>query len=252
VAKALARGAIAWDVRGAERFSDGHLPGAVNIGEVSAALVDEKTPQFRPIEVIAKRLGEGGIDLKREIVVYGAAGSANAYFAQFALEYFGATRVHVFHDGLDGWKAARKPVSTTASPRKSVKVRPFANPALLVTTGEVLARVGSPQVLFVDVRRAAEFSGEEIAEGTRPGHIPGAINIPYESQMVDLRLRKAASLRALYADLDRRREIVVYCQNGLRAAMTASVLARLGFRSVRLYQGSWQEYGALPEAPVEP
>ena len=122
---------------------------------------NEKTAQFLPIEVIAARLGAAGIDLKREIVVYGSPGSSYAYFAQFALEYFGATRVQVFHMGVDGWKTAKRAVSTAAVTRKPVKIRPFANPAMLATTGEVVARVGNPGVQFVDVRRLGEFNGDE-------------------------------------------------------------------------------------------
>jgi thiosulfate/3-mercaptopyruvate sulfurtransferase len=267
VAKAAARGAIVWDVRSAEQYRAGHLPGAVNIGHAAQALLDEKTQLYLPIETLASRLGGAGIDPTREIVVYGAAGSAYPYFAQFTLDYFGARKVHVFHDGFEGWKAAKRPVSTTGATRRAVKVRPFANPAMLVVTGEVVARVGSPDVQFVDVRRLGEFSGDE-SETLHGGHIPGAVHIPYNLQLVDpdaprklmakettdasgMSLRKTAALRELYAGLDRRKETIVYCHTGIRAAMTAAVLTRLGFRSVRLYHASWLEYGNHPDAPVE-
>jgi thiosulfate/3-mercaptopyruvate sulfurtransferase len=250
VAKALARGAIVWDVRSKESYFDGHIPGAVNIGHVAQVLVDEKGNRFLPIEVIAARLGGAGIDLKREIVVYGDAGGTYPYFAEFALDYFGAQKVSVFHDGFEGWKAARRPVSTAPVTRKPVKVRPFANPSMLATLGEVEARVGLPGVQFVDVRRPREFNGDE-SETLHGGHIPGALNIPYEEMLGDMRLLKTAALRKLYAGLDRRKETIVYCHIGLRAAMSAAVLTRLGFRSVRLYQGSWLEYGNDADAPFE-
>lgn len=250
VAKAQQRGAIVWDVRSTQHYFDGHIPGAVNIDHVASALLEDKTQLFLPIEKIAARLGRAGIDPTREIVVYGDAGSAFPYFAEFALDYFGARKVHVFHDGYEGWKAARRPVSTRADTRKPVKVRPFANPSMLVTTSEVVSRVGEPRVQFVDVRRPREFMGEEY-ETLRGGHIPGAIHIPYEENLDGTRLKKTPALRALYAGLDPRKETIVYCHTGLRAAMTAAVLTRLGFRSVRLYHASWLEYGNDPEALVE-
>lgn len=267
VAKAMARGAIVWDVRPTAAYFDGHLPGAVNIDHVAKALLDEKTARFLPIETIAARLGKAGIDLKREIVVYGSPGSSYAYFAQFALEYFGAGRVHVFHMGVDGWKAAKRAVSTAAVARKPVKIRPFANPAMLATTGEVVARIGNPNVQFVDVRRMGEFNGDE-SETLHGGHIPGAIHIPYSEQLVDpdaphrimakeitttsgMALKNRAALKKLFAGLDPKKETIVYCHTGIRAAMTAAVLARLGFHSVRLYHASWLEYGNQPTAEVE-
>lgn len=268
VEKARKRGAIVWDIRAASGYDLGHIPGAISIGFVADALLDPKTQQLLPIEVIAARLGEAGIDLNREIVVYGGVpGISYPYFAQFALEYFGARRVHVFHQGIDGWKAAKKPVSTLAATRKPVKVRPFANPALLATTGEVIARVGHADVQFVDVRSLAEFTGEQ-SETLNGGHIPGAIHIPSIQNVVDpdamrrimamettdtsgLALKNRAALKRLYAGLDPKKETIVYCHTGIRASMTAAVLARLGFHSVRVYHASWLEYGNLADAPVE-
>ena len=250
VARAVSRGAIVWDVRPAEKYRAGHVPGAVNIGHVADALLDEKTQLFLPIETIAARLGNAGIDLKREIVVYGDAGNPFPYFAEYALDYFGARKVHVFNDGFEGWSAAGRPVSTAEVKRPKVKVRPFANPSMLVTTGEVLSRIGSPDVQFVDVRRPGEFNGDE-SETLLGGHIPGAIHIPFEQNRVDRKLKSTAALRKLYAGLDPRKETIVYCHTGVRAAMTAAILTRLGFRSVRVYFASWLEYGNQPDAPVE-
>lgn len=267
VAKAAARGAILWDVRSAEQYREGHLPGAVNIDHPSRTLIHEKTQHFLPVETIAARLGAAGIDLKKEIVVYGTPGSPYSYFAQFMLDYFGARKVHVFNDGIDAWKAAKRPVTTAEVSRRPVKVRPFANPAMLVTTGEVITRVGSPGVQFVDVRRVGEFSGDE-SETVHGGHIPGAVHIPYNLALLDpdaprkrmaketiewrgMALKKMRDLRKLYADLDKRKEIIVYCHTGIRASMTAAILTTLGFNSVRVYHASWLEYGNQTDAPVE-
>jgi thiosulfate/3-mercaptopyruvate sulfurtransferase len=267
VEKAAARGAILWDVRSAEQYREGHLPGAVNIDHPSRTLIDEKAQQFLPVETIAARLGAAGIDLKKEIVVYGTPGSPYPYFAEFMLDYFGARKVHVFNDGIDAWKAGKRPVTTAEPVRRPVKVRPFANPAMLVTTGEVLARLDSRNVQFVDVRRDGEFSGDE-SETRHGGHIPFAIHIPYNLALVDpdaprkrmakettewsgMALKKKRELRQLYAALDKRKETIVYCHTGIRASMTAAILSSLGFQSVRVYHASWLEYGNQPDAPVE-
>jgi thiosulfate/3-mercaptopyruvate sulfurtransferase len=251
-AKAIAKGAIAWDVRSAEEYRAGHIPGAVNIGSVSEALLDEKTQLFLPIERIASRLGAAGIDLKHEIVVYGGAGSPDPYFAEWALDYFGARTVHVFHDGFEGWRAAKKPVSLDDAARKPVKVRPMASPPMLVTTGEVIARLGRRDVQIVDTRRMSEYEGIEVRT-RNGGHIPGAIHIPMALNLRDdtQALLTMRELRRLYSQLEPHKETIVYCHTGVCAAMTVAILTRLGFRSVRLYQASWLEYGNQPDAPVE-
>jgi thiosulfate/3-mercaptopyruvate sulfurtransferase len=266
VSKAIAKGAIVWDVRPVEKYFDGHIPGAVNIDDIALTLVDQKTQTLLPVETIAARLGEAGIDPKREIVVYGRAGSLNAYFVEWLLDYYGAKKVDVFHDGFEGWKAAGLRVTTDAARRKPVKVRPFANPSMWATTSEVIARENLPGVQFVDVRRFGEFNGDE-SETIHGGHIPGAVHIPYNLALadpdapmkmmhdagasVDMRLKSTAELRKVYAVLDPHKETIVYCHVGLRAAMTAAILTRLGFRSVRLYYPGWIEYGNEVNAPVE-
>lgn len=267
VAKALARGAIAWDVRGAEEYANGHLPGAVSVGHVSPALLDPKTQLFRPTPEIERAWGGAGIDPAREIVVYGLRGSAFAYFGQFALEAFGAKNVSVFHDGLDGWRAAGHPVSTSPAVRERIALKLAKKPELPISTDEVVEKVGRNDVQFVDTRRLGEFVGRE-SETLHGGHIPGAVHILYSRNYVDpdaplklmrkettetggMALKPDDELRKLYAGLDPAKETIVYCHTGIRAGITVAVLKRLGFRDVKLYFPSWFEYGNRPRARVD-
>ena len=119
---------------------------------------------------------------------------------------------------------------------------------------------------------AKDRAGRSIldAEGkpTFCGHVPGAVNIPYEENWVDpgtpgklarrevannrgLSLKSDADLRKLYSRLDANKETVVYCQSGVRAAETAAVLDKLGFRNVKVYNSSWLGYASKLDAPVE-
>ena len=273
VAKAMAHGAIVWDVRPTDKYYDGHIPGAVSVGDATLVLVDEHTQRLAPVADIARVLGDAGLDLKGEIVVYGRIASPNAYFAEWVLDYFGARKVDVFHDGFEGWKAAGRPISTDPVKRKHVRIRPFANPSMLATMGEVISREKSPVVQFVDVRRFGEYNGDE-SETQRSGHIPGAVHIPYNLALVDpeapmklmsanreesearelhagMHLKPAAELRKVYGGLDPKKETIVYCQVGARAAMTAALLNKLGFKSIRVYFPGWIEYGNNPDAPIE-
>jgi thiosulfate/3-mercaptopyruvate sulfurtransferase len=262
-----ARGAIIWDTRSAAAYKQGHIPGAVNIGEVTSVLRDDNSEDYLPLPVLEQRLGAAGIDPQREIIVYGAKASPGVYFALLTLQYFGARSPHLFHGGIEDWKAADRPVSQEAStlPPFSLKLTPHAD--LIVSTDEVLARVGNPQTQILDVRTPAEYRGEDI-RAMRGGHIPGAISINYVQNQVDpeaagkiarkqtdstegLNLKSRSALQALYGQLDPGKETIVYCQSGVRAAETATILNELGFSKVRVYDSSWLGYGNRLDAPAE-
>ncbi|MBL8489318.1 MAG: hypothetical protein JNM82_00900, partial [Rhodocyclaceae bacterium] len=138
---------------------------------------------------------------------------------------------------------------------------------MAVSTEEVVARVRQGGAQIIDARTRGEFLGEDV-RAIRGGHLPGAVNIPYESNWKDpdtgaklarrqvpdnagMSLAPQAALRALYANLDPSRETVVYCQSGVRAAETATVLESLGFRNVKVYDSSWLGYAARLDAPAE-
>ncbi len=271
VQDALKRGVQVWDVRDARDYARGHLPGAITIGDAAKALRDDNAEDFIAIARIERLFGEAGLDPKRETVVYGWRGTWNAYFGQYALRYFGGTRVSVFHEGIEGWQQAALPVSGEAFKAVPVAIRLTPAAGVAVSTREMIDRVtrGDAQnrtLQIIDTRTVKEFSGEDI-RALRGGHIPGAVNIPYEANWVDpdtavklarkmvsttagMSLKAVDELRKLYANLDPDKETVVYCQSGARASETAGVLLQLGFKNVKVYDSSWIGYGNTLDAPA--
>ena len=266
VQEALKRGAQVWDVRDTRDYTRGHLPGAISIGDAAKVLRDDNSEDFIAIERIEKILGDAGLDPQRETIVYGSRGTWNAYFGQYTLRYFGGTKVSVFHDGIEGWQKAGLAVETAPFKAASLALKLTPAAGVAVTTKEMLQRVGKREVQIVDARTVKEFSGEDI-RALRGGHIPGAINIPYEQNWVDpdtlikltrkqttdssgMSLKGVADLKALYAKLDPDKETVVYCQSGVRASETAGVLQQLGFKNVKVYDASWIGYSNTLDAPA--
>ncbi len=263
---ALKRGVQVWDVRDARDFARGHLPGAITIGDAARVLRDDNTEDFIAHARIEKLFSEAGLDPARETVIYGWRGTWNPYFGQYTLRFFGGTKVNVFHEGLEGWQQAGLPVSTAPFKPTAAAIKLTPVPGISISTRDMIERAGRRDTQIIDARTVREFAGEDI-RALRGGHIPGAVNIPYERNWVDpetaiklarkevtttagMSLKAVADLRALYAGLDPDKETVVYCQSGVRASETAGVLLQLGFKNVKVYDSSWLAYGNTLDAPA--
>lgn len=267
VAAALNRGAIVWDVRGADDYAQGHIPGAVNIGDVASVLRNPNTEDFIPTVQVEKLLNGAGIDLSKEIIVYSRMGDPGAHLGLLTVRHFGGKKGKVFHGGLDEWQAAGQPLAEAGTKLPAVEQKLTIDPTVQVHLKEVLSKLKNAGVQFVDTRTSKEFSGDDI-RALRGGHIPSAISIPYELNWVDadagaklakgevktrdgMALKSTSQLRALYANLDPAKETIVYCQSGGRASETATVLRSLGFENVRVFEESWLGYGNDLSAPAE-
>jgi thiosulfate/3-mercaptopyruvate sulfurtransferase len=267
VAEAIARNAVVWDVRPADAYAGGHIVGAINIGDAAKVLRDENTEDFIATDRIEKILGAAGLDPMRETIIYGIRGTWNPYLALYTLQYFGGRNVRVYHEGIEDWVAAGRAISRDPSQLPPVALKLEINPTVAVTTKEMVARLNNSNVQIVDARTPQEFIGEDI-RAIRGGHIPGAINIPYEQNWIDpqtptklarkqitsnagMSLKPAEDLKRLYASLDPSKETIVYCQSGARASETAGVLQQLGFTNVKVYDSSWLGYGNTLDAPAD-
>lgn len=269
VADAIARHVLVWDVRPADAFAKGHIPGAVNIGDAPAVLRDANAEDFIATGQIEKLLGAAGIDPAREVIIYGSRGGWQPYFGLYTLQYFGAKKTRVYHEGIEDWSGAGRTLAqgaATATP-VALKLTHDASKKVSVNTREMIERLSQPGVQILDVRTVKEFSGEDI-RAIRGGHIPGAVNIPYENNWIDpdtanklsrkqvannagMSLKPVEALKALYSKLDPDKETIVYCQSGARASETAGVLQQLGFKNVKVYDSSWLGYGNTLDAPAE-
>ncbi|MHB9119726.1 MAG: sulfurtransferase [Burkholderiales bacterium] len=266
VQEAMKRGAIIWDTRSAEDYKKGHIPGAVNVGDIGKTLRDDNSEDYIAQNKIEKLLGDAGIDPTKEIVVYGAKGNPFVYFGGVTASNFGGKNAHVYHGGIDDWKTAGQAISTEEAKLAPLQLHLKVDPAVSVNTKDVLKNLKNRKVQIVDVRTPKEYSGEDI-RAIRGGHIPGAVNIPFEQNWVDpdapkklakkevsnkdgLALKSIDQLKALYAKLDPSKETIVYCQSGVRASETATVLHDLGFKKVKVYDSSWLGYGNTLSAPA--
>ena len=266
VQAAIARGAIIWDVRDEKSYLEGHIPGAINIGDAGSVLRDPNKEDYIATEKIQRIFNDAGLNVNRDIVVYGARGNPYAYFGLYTIHYFGGKQAQIYHDGFDGWKTAGMPVQKERQVIPAVSVTLIPQPQLVVSNEEMFKLVQSKSVQILDVRTPDEYSGKDV-RAIRGGHIPNSVNIPFEDNWQDpataiklnkkqvadnagMTLKSQADLKKLYANLDPDKETVVYCQSGVRAAETAVVLKNLGFKKVKVYDSAWLGWGNNLKAPV--
>src|SRR4029077_19878244 len=203
-------------------YAKGHIAGAISIGDAAKVPRDENTEDFIATDRIEKILGAVGLDPHRETIVSGSRGTWNHYFGLCTLQYFGGSNVRVYHDGIEDWAAASRPISLDVAQLPPVALTLEINPTVAVTTKEMVARLNDPNVQIVDARTPQEFIGEDI-RAIRGGHIPGAINIPYEQNWIEpetpakvarkqttnnagMSLKAAGDLKQLYSRLDPSKE----------------------------------------------
>jgi thiosulfate/3-mercaptopyruvate sulfurtransferase len=267
VQEALKRGVIVWDVRSGEDYKRGHIPGAINIGNIARVLRKDSDEDYIDIGSMEQLLGEAGIDPTKEIIVYGDKGNPYVYFGGITIQHFNGKAGKVYHGGMDDWKSMGGAVSSEPTQLAPVALKLAINSDEVISTQDMIRHAKRKDAQIVDVRTLGEFLGEDI-RALRGGHIPGATHIPYEQNWADpeapaklarrqvankdgLALKSAEQLKALYAKLDPGKETIVYCQSGIRASETALVLKDIGFKNVKVYDSSWLGYGNNLEAPAE-
>ena len=268
VEKAMKAGALVWDARDEKDYAEGHIPGAVNIGNVADVFRDANREDPPSAAAAARIFGSGGMDiLNRDVVVYTRKGDPFAYYGARMVEYYGGRHAKVYHGGLDDWKAAGKPLDTSAVKLQPVKLVLTEEGRGTVGNKELIDRVRTGGAQILDTRTVKEYTGEDI-RAIRGGHVPGALNVPYEDNWVDpaapakiaakqttsrdgMSLKPRDELRQLYAKLDPAKETIVYCQSGVRASETAAVLRDLGFKDVKVHESSWLGYAGVLSAPAE-
>jgi thiosulfate/3-mercaptopyruvate sulfurtransferase len=260
-----------------EGYLSGHIPGAVFAGMI-ADLSDphHAVPDMLVApEQFARVMSRLGIGDDTLVVAYDnmgfPLGSARLWWA---LSHYGHDRVQVLDGGLRAWQAEGRELSTDVPAPAPAMFTPRVRPEWKASKEEVVAAIGQPGTVIVDCLTPELYrgGGERHLWGQRPGHIPGAVNVPYMAN-IDPGLTSVTTadrerllgsgrsfafgspetLASLYssAGVTPDREVITYCGRGYAGACGLLALKLLGFERARLYDGSWAEWSADPSLPVE-
>jgi len=241
-------------------YDTGHIAGAVKL-DWKTDLQDPVKRDFVDTQQFSKLLSERGIDNDDTVVLYGGNNNWFAAYAYWYFKLYGHAEVKLLDGGRKKWELDGRALSTDTVTRAITSYTAKApDNSIRALRDEVIAAIGVKNL--VDVRSPDEFSGKILApahlpqeQSQRPGHIPGAINVPWSrAANEDGTFKSDEELAKLYAaaGLDGEKETIAYCRIGERSSHTWFVLQELlGHTNVKNYDGSWTEYGSLVGAPIE-
>lgn len=234
-----------------------HVPGAVffDIEEVSDR--DSGLPHMLPPEhLFASRMQSLGLGDGNRFVVYDNSPYHSAARVWWMLRAFGAHYVAILDGGLQKWKAEGRPLESGRVHVRHGHFTPLLDRGAAVDKGFVRSVLGSGRYEIVDARGAGRFSGAEPEPrpGMTSGHIPGSRNLPQGKLFnADNSWKRGDALREAFdaAGIDLSRPMITTCGSGITAAVLLFGAHLLGKDDVKLYDGSWSEWGADPETPKE-
>ncbi|WP_309088003.1 3-mercaptopyruvate sulfurtransferase [Phenylobacterium sp.] len=241
---------------GRDTYEVAHIPGAVFFDINAVADRSTDLPHMLPApEAFAKAAGELGLGRDATIVVYDAHGLYSAPRVWWTLRTMGYPRVFVLDGGLRKWRAEGRVVTSEAAQPAPTAADTAFRPELVRDLVQVQAHLQAGDAQLLDARSTTRFRGQapEPRAGLRSGHMPGALNLPFDEVVnPDGTLKSEGELRPLFEDvgIDLSRAIVTTCGSGVTAAVLALALARLGRDDVAVYDGSWTEWGGRPDTAV--
>ncbi len=242
------------DLRPPDAYVAGHVPGAIHVDLWGVSLIDtDAAPLNAFMWMIAHVLAAHGVDASTPVVVYDEQSGVRAARAFWFLEYFGHPSVRLLDGGFNAWIHEGLPVTRDAAPARTTEWTGGQSAHTLATWKDVRNALGRRDVVILDTRTDEEYLGTMV-RARRGGAVPGAVHIEWTRNLEPAGdFKPAAELKKMYVDagVTPDREVIAYCHGGYRAAQSYLALRLLGYPRVRVYVGSWKEWGDREALPVE-
>ena len=236
------------DARSFGEYSKGHIPGAVNLDLFAFHWFDTSQNGIDSFNVQTRKLlSFAGIDEKKKIVFYDNVSGMLAARGVWLCQYFSHPDVCMLDGGFKVWEVGKLPTQTEPTKYSPSNLTTPIDTSIISGFEYIKENIG--KITIIDARSKDEFEGT-IPRAARGGHIPTAINIDWNKNLEDGSFKNDEGLASLY-EMSKDTQIVTYCQGAYRAANSFLALEKIGFKNVKVYLGSWGEWGNNLDLPIE-
>ncbi|MFD1092255.1 3-mercaptopyruvate sulfurtransferase [Providencia vermicola] len=241
-----------------QHYLEEHIPNAQFFHQDEIADKTCDLPHMLPSsEVFSQAVGSMGIDNDTQVIIYSQNNLFSSPRAWWTFTTMGCKNVKILAGGIEAWKAegfATQSGEVTPPARKQFKASRKDTNAL--NQQQVIDVVNEGQIQIIDARAAPRFLAQapEPRPGLRMGHIPGSKNVPWDLLVANGEFKSPEELKAIFAEqgVDIQAPSITTCGSGMTAAVVLMALTLLGNANVRLYDGSWAEWGQDNGLPIEP
>lgn len=249
------------DTRPFSSYSESHIPGAVNIDLMQFHWIDTSKSGIVQFNRQSKLLLSNiGVSKDKFVVFYDDISGMSAARGVWLLLYFSHKQVAMLDGGLKKWKTEGYKTETKSNPFMHSNFNGEPNPKVLADFARINSVIKSKRSFIIDARSKDEYDGSTI-RAAHAGHIPTSINIDWNDNIDHGGgdnggcsggiFKSRDKLEQMYNKIPKDAEVITYCQGGYRAANSFVVLKMLGYKNVRMYLGSWGEWGNRLHLPVE-
>ena len=235
---------------GSYAYRHGHIPHARYADlnkDLSSAITDftgrHPLPDFG---LLAKKLGAWGITNHSQVVCYDDTGGTFAGRLWWLLRCFGHDNVAVLNGGIQHWQQQGSALTTILPTLKPVTFRPYLNSAHWLNAFQVQNSLARKSIYLLDARTPERYRGEQEPIDPVAGHIPGALNRPFQLNLDNTGLfLSAESLSSQFKTLigtTAPEQVVHYCGSGVTACHNLLAMEHAGLTGSKLYAGSWSEW----------
>lgn len=241
-----------------QHYLEEHIPNAQFFHQDEVADKTCDLPHMLPsAEEFSQAVSAMGIDNDTLVVIYSQNNLFSSPRAWWTFTTMGCKDVKILAGGIDAWKAAGFDTqSGEVPPVKNKYFKASRHQHNALNKEQVLEIVNEGKIQIIDARAAPRFLAQapEPRPGLRMGHIPGSKNVPWDLLVENGKFKSPDQLKAIFAQqgVDFEAPSMTTCGSGMTAAVVLMALTLLGNHNVRLYDGSWAEWGQDNGLPIEP